>query len=137
MRTIKMPVDDDVKIAVKKSDPFRDEHLQRGGGTTLEPNLTCYCRGTMIRTATGDTPIEDLRIGDFVLTAAGEVRPIGWLGFRGLDCTRHPNPALVWPIRIQAATFGRDQPVRDLWGSPFHSILVKGVLIQVQTLGDA
>lgn len=139
MSITKMPVDDAANISDKESGTFADEHLAftadgSGSGLALEPNLTCYCRGTLIRTATGDTPIEDLHIGDCVLTASGEARPIRWLGSRGLDCTRHPEPSLVWPIRIQAGAFGQDQPARDLWVSPLHSILVADVLIQAQML---
>jgi hypothetical protein len=96
--------------------------------------VPCYCRGTLIRTATGEKRVEDLAIGDLVLTASGEARPIRWLGSRGLDCTRHPKPAAVWPIRIQAGAFGQDLPVRDLWVSPGHSMLVEGVLIQAEKL---
>jgi hypothetical protein len=138
MSTTKMPSDDFASM-LEEGGAATDEHVALAGDTCdarseLESNLTCYCRGTLIRTAAGDAPIEDLRIGDCVLTASGEVRPIRWLGSRGVDCTRHPNPALVWPIRIQAGAFGQDQPARDLWVSPFHSILVEGALIQAHTL---
>jgi hypothetical protein len=137
MSTTKMPLDDAANVEVKESATVTIEQLEltaAAGGSALQPNLTCYCRGTLIRTVTGYAPIEDLRIGDCVLTASGKARPIRWLGSRGVDCTRHPNPALVWPIRIQAGAFGPVQPVRDLWVSPFHSILVEGVLIQAHTL---
>jgi hypothetical protein len=40
----------------------------------------------------------------------------------------------VWPVRIQSGAFGEDLPVRDLWVSPFHSILLEGVLVQVEKL---
>jgi len=137
MSTIKMPSDEAASISVK--DTVTDEHLASNAGAArssaaVQPNLTCYARGTLIRTATGDALIEDLRIGDCVLTASGEARPIRWLGSRRVDCARHPNPTLVWPIRIQAGAFGQDRPVRNLWVSPFHSILVEGVLIQAHTL---
>src|SRR5450631_1056072 len=103
MSTSNTPVINAANASVTDSGTHTDEHLvftadASGSEITVEPNVTCYCRGTLIRTATGDTPIEDLRIGDCVLTASGEARPIRWLGSRGLDCTRHPNPALVWPI---------------------------------------
>lgn len=139
MSTTNTPVINAANASVTDSGTHTDEHVvfttdASGSDITVEPNVTCYCRGTLIRTATGDTPIEDLRIGDCVLTASGEARPIRWLGSRGLDCTRHPNSALVWPIRIQAGAFAKDLPARDLWVSPFHSILVEGVLIHAQTL---
>jgi len=96
--------------------------------------VICFLRGTRIRTLTGDKAVESLTVGETVLTAAGEARPIRWIGSRGLDCARHPKPNFVWPIRIQAEAFGPDLPVRDLWMSPFHSILVEGVLVQVEKL---
>jgi hypothetical protein len=105
------------------------------GGTLLTVEKTaCYCRGTRIRTMTGEIPIEDLRIGDLVLTASGEARAVRWLGHRALDCTCYSQPNELWPIRIQAGAFGERLPVRDLWVSPGHSILVDGALIHAQRL---
>jgi hypothetical protein len=99
---------------------------------TFEP--VCFLRGTRIRTVTGDKAVEDLTVGECALTASGETRPIRWIGSRGLDCTRHPKPDFVWPVRIQSGAFAEDLPVRDLWVSPFHSILLEGVLVQVEKL---
>jgi hypothetical protein len=105
-----------------------------GGGGDGGGGVPCYCRGALIRTQRGDAPVEDLIIGDMVLTASGEARPIRWLGHRDIDCTRHPDPNSVWPYRISAGAFSDNQPARDLWLSGGHSILVDGVLIQVETL---
>jgi hypothetical protein len=99
---------------------------------TFEP--VCFLRGTRIRTVAGEKAVEDLTVGECVLTASGQARPIRWIGSRGLDCTSHPKPDFVWPVRIQSGAFAEDLPVRDLWVSPFHSILVEGVLIQVERL---
>jgi len=105
-----------------------------GTDITLAAGLVCFGRGTRIRTPTGDTAVEDLAVGDSVLTVSGEARPFRWLGSRRLDCTRHPNPAAIWPIRIQAGAFAPDQPTRDLWVSRGHSLAIEGVLIQAETL---
>ena len=94
----------------------------------------CFMSGTRIATPDGTVCVEDLSVGAFVLTASGESRPVRWMGSRGLDCTRHPNSAAIWPIRIQAGAFAEDQPTRDLWVSRGHSFLVEGVLIQAETL---
>jgi autotransporter passenger strand-loop-strand repeat protein len=49
------------------------------GGTDLElSNTPCYCRGTLIRTRRGRKRVENLKIGDTVLTMSGIARPIRW-----------------------------------------------------------
>ena len=101
--------------------------IPEGGGP-------CLLSGTSIATSEGAVFVEDLSIGTMVLTASGESRPVRWLGQRGIDCARHPNPAAVWPIRIQAGAFAPNRPARDLWMSIGHSVLVDGVLIQAETL---
>ena len=62
-------------------------------------------RGTHIATPQGGVCIEDFRIGDLVLTASGESRPVRWLGHSEVDCARWPDPSALWPIRIQAGAF--------------------------------
>ena len=85
---------------------------------------TCYASGTLIRTVRGDVAVEALAIGDHVVTASGEHRPIRWLGHRTVDCRRHPNPDAVLPIRIAADAFGPGRPERDLLVSPGHSLCI-------------
>jgi len=94
----------------------------------------CFVRGTHIATPAGEVCIEDLRIGDLVLTASGESRPVRWLGHSEVDCARLPDPSARWPIRIQAGACTEGQPCRDLYVSRGHSLLMDGVLIQAETL---
>jgi Hint domain len=96
----------------------------------------CFSAGTMIRTPEGDVPVEQLAVGDDVLTASGEVRPITWIGHRRIDCAHHPRPHGVWPVRVAAGTFGVDRPYRDLWLSPEHALFIDGVLVPVKHLID-
>ena len=94
----------------------------------------CYVTGTRILTDRGEIAVEDLAVGDRVVTVAGQHRPIAWIGHRALDITRHRDPALVWPVRVEAGAFGDNRPHRDLWLSPEHAVLVGGVLVQVGRL---
>ncbi len=105
-----------------------------GSGGTLISEAPCYAAGTCIRTPGGNVPIEKLAVGDLVLTVGGEALPIMWLGYRHVDCMRHPKPATVWPVRIRAHAFGPALPARDLWLSPDHAVFVDDVLVPVKYL---
>ncbi len=84
----------------------------------------CYCTGTLIRTARGDVATEQLVVGDLVVTASGEHRPIRWIGSRLTHPRRHARPNEAQPIRISAHAFGENRPARDLRVSPGHSLCV-------------
>lgn len=94
------------------------------GRVIITPNAVCFASGTCIRTADGNVAVENLAIGDVVVTASGAQRPIRWLGHRTIDCRRHPRTVDVLPILISAHAFGTNRPVRDLFVSPGHSICV-------------
>jgi hypothetical protein len=79
-------------------------------------------------------PVERLRIGDRLLTADGPPGAVIWIGHRRLDCRRHPDPELVWPIRIAAGAFAPGLPARDLLVSPDHGVWVAGALIPARLL---
>jgi hypothetical protein len=100
----------------------KEREVQKLPSTENPPG--CFLAGTRIAAPDGTVCVEDLTVGALVLTASGKARPVRWLGSSGFDCTRYPNPAVVWPICIQARAFAENQPARDLWMSPGHAILV-------------
>jgi len=90
-------------------------------------SAACFAAGTHILTHAGEVPVEALRIGDTLPTLrGGGGGTVRWLGFRNIDCRRHPRPQEVWPIRVQAGAFGPEVPRRDLWLSPDHAVYVGG-----------
>jgi hypothetical protein len=101
-------------------------------------DFTCYCGGTLILTERGDVPVEDLAIGDTVVTADGGRQPVRWIGHRRLRCHNgrfmFADPLLVNPIRIRAGALGENLPRRDLRVSPEHAILVGDILVQAGAL---
>jgi len=96
--------------------------------------LPCYRRGSRILTERGSIAVEDLRIGDRVVTASGGLRPVVWLGHRAIDCRRYRNARTVWPVRVAANAFAEGRPARDLWLSPGHSVAIDDVLMQIRAL---
>jgi hypothetical protein len=99
-----------------------------------EDAVACFCTGTAILTDHGERAVEDLCVGDRVVTMSGEVQPIVWIGHRRVDCRAHPRPETVWPVRVEAGAFGLGLPQRELWLSPGHAVLVEGTLLPVDRL---
>ena len=98
------------------------------------PPPACYCAGTRIETTKGEVNVEDLVAGDTVLTYFAGEAPVVWVGHREIDCLRHPEPRLVWPVRVAAHAFGVRQPHAELWLSPDHAVFVEGLLIPIKHL---
>jgi microcystin-dependent protein len=104
--------------------------------TTQVIDTPCYARGVRILTERGEVAVENLSIGELVVTASGARRPIRWIGHRKVDCRRHPQPHKVWPFRVRAGAFGEGAPHRDLWLSPGHSVASEGALIPIAWLAN-
>ena len=102
-----------------------------GGTLKITDTYPCFLRGTRIATLRGEVAVEDLRIGDLVVTATSGALPVKWIGTRGF-ITRLVNEhhrATLLPIRIAAGALGEASPVRELYVSPEHMLCLEGVLI--------
>ena len=115
---------------------FEVGDLLGNGSLTFEifRNTACFAAGTRISTQRGDIAVEELAVGDLVEAHFAGQAPIRWIGHRRVDCSRHPDPRRVWPVRIAAGAFGSAKPARDLWLSPDHAIFSDGVLIPIKHL---
>lgn len=96
--------------------------------------VACFRQGTRLRTPAGWCAVENLAIGDAVTLHNGTTAPVKWLGWRSIDCRRHPRPASVWPVRIARNAFAPGRPARDLFLSPDHAVFAAGRLVPAYLL---
>ncbi|WP_157235625.1 Hint domain-containing protein [Methylosinus sp. LW4] len=103
----------------------------------MDNNIPFYCYGTKILTVCGDVAVQDLNVGDSVVTIIGKHKPIRRVSHREVDCYRHSDPTSVWPIRISAHAFRENAPVRNIYVSPSQALcfdLVGEILIPARAL---
>lgn len=106
---------------------------QAGTGEALQ-EVFCYLPGTMILTPSGQMPVESLKIGDALVTRFGGIRKLKWVGIqRYAGRFLGKNPDLI-PVCIKAGALGEGLPLRDLYVSAGHSMLVEGKLVLAKNL---
>jgi Hint domain len=104
-----------------------------GSYITTEQAL-CYLAGTRILTVDGEKPVEELAIGDMLVTRFGGIQPVKWIGRQSYDSRFIlKNPEKI-PVLIAAGALGNGLPARALSVSPGHSVLLGGVLVLAHTL---
>lgn len=97
--------------------------------------LICVARGTLVATPSGDRPVEDLAVGDMVLTADGRSEPIRWIGSRCIGASELAADPELRPVHIAADAFGPGRPVRPLRVSPQHRIRIESAQAELM-FGD-
>lgn len=93
-------------------------------GPLTVDTAVCIANGAMIGTPDGPVLIEDLRVGDTVLTKDNGPQVLRWIhSCRLRQSDLRANPAIA-PIRIAAGALGAGVPSADLRVSPQHQMLV-------------
>jgi hypothetical protein len=99
-----------------------------------EHHGSCFLSGTRIKSTKGEVSIEELRIGDSVLTASGEARPIKFIGRRKISRELSKPWTGEGPVKISRFAIDGKAPRSDLYVSPAHAIYIDGILIPVSNL---
>lgn len=94
--------------------------------TVFGENEICFTRGTLIETPTGQCAIEDIQVGDLVVTYCHGPKPVKWIANSNISPSRRRGNSELEPILIEAGALALDLPVQDLAVSPQHRVLMTG-----------
>ncbi|MEY8840517.1 Hint domain-containing protein [Cribrihabitans sp. XS_ASV171] len=87
--------------------------------------LICVTRGTQIETTRGQVAVEDLAVGDLVVTLDGAPEPVRWIGARRLSAAELLVDPSKRPIRFEVGALGPGRPVRPLSVSQQHRMYLE------------
>jgi hypothetical protein len=93
----------------------------------------CFLTGTLIRTENGDIAVQDLSVGDRVVTLSGRSRPITWIGTGRVPVTPARRSAAT-PIIVCKGALADNVPHQDLHITQGHALFLDSVLIPVEFL---
>ena len=88
------------------------------GGDYDYRDVICFTTDSLILTDRGERPVQDLRVGDMVVTRDHGLQPIRWISH-----TTTAGVGRLAPIRIQSGAFGNHSP---LIVSPQHRMVYEG-----------
>jgi hypothetical protein len=94
---------------------------------------TCFLGGSLIATPDGERVVEDLAIGDAVLTEDGRAVAVRWIGKQTVFTAFGPAELLM-PVRFAAGSLGEGLPHTDLTVTSDHAMLIDGVLCHAGAL---
>ena len=86
--------------------------------------IICFTPGTAILTPSGEIAVENLKVGDKVVTRDNGLQTIRWVGKKllsGRDLLARPK---LRPVMIRAGSLGPNLPERDMMVSPNHRMLL-------------
>ncbi|MDZ4312871.1 MAG: Hint domain-containing protein [Cypionkella sp.] len=90
----------------------------------IEKVIACFTPGTLVLTEHGSVAVEDLAVGDLVLTRDHGFQPIRWIGRRDLSAAELAASPQFNPVCIAQGALGRGLPERDMQVSPQHRMLI-------------
>jgi len=119
----------DVNHIEYTSDDGEDGIVHFNDGNTLEFEdieeiVPCFTPGSIILTSVGEKRVEDLQLGDKIVTRDNGVQEIRWIGTKRVDGRRMLESPHLRPVLIRKGALGKGLPERDMTVSPNHRMLV-------------
>lgn len=120
--------------------------VDNGNGTTTTKtvlnaqHVVCFLPGSMIRTVEGEVAVENLQIGDSVVTfdwKTGEetVRPVIWVGKAHATVQPHlADDEAAYPVRVLKNAISEGVPYKDMLITAEHCLFFDGKFVPVRML---
>jgi Ca2+-binding RTX toxin-like protein len=90
----------------------------------IENVIPCFTPGTLIATPKGERLVEELQVGDRIITRDNGIQEIAWLGHKPMSGAQLVQNPHLQPVLIKAGALGHGLPERDMMVSPNHRVLV-------------
>ena len=90
----------------------------------IENVIPCFTPGTLIATPRGEVKVEELQVGDRVITRDNGIQTIRWVGKRDMTGAEFEAAEHLKPVLIRQGALGNGLPERDMMVSPNHRVLV-------------
>lgn len=116
-------------ITITQATPF-PQNTVLNSTISFNPNIfdievPCFTSGTMIATPDGLRAVDDLQVGDLVMTADNGPQAIRWIKARKVHRWALSAAEKLRPVRIKAGALGAGCPETDLLVSQQHRMLVR------------
>lgn len=92
--------------------------------TEIEEIIPCFTPGTLIATPYGERNVEDLAVGDRIITRDNGIQELRWVGTKTLNAAELAANPHLRPVMIRQGALGRGQPEQDMAVSPNHRVLM-------------
>lgn len=126
---VKNPVFIDPKFFDSGNDAFQVLSQE-----SYEPKIVCLAGGTLVETKPGLRPVEDLQVGDCVLTRDSGWQVLRWVGAQKVTKNWLRQQPKLAPVRISSGALGGSAesplPTRDLLVSRQHRMVVQGAKVK-------
>lgn len=96
--------------------------------------VPCFFKNTLISTPHGRVRVQDLAIGDCVLSSGDKSVSVKFIGTRRLVKSGPIWPEDIEPVIIRRNALGKGIPERDLLVSPEHAIYRDGLFFEAREL---
>ena len=109
---------------VTRTNAAGEEEAQTLDFVEIENIVPCFTPGTLIATPKGERRVEELEVGDRVITRDNGIQEIRWVGKRAMTGDEFERAPHLKPVLIREGALGNGLPERDMMVSPNHRVLV-------------